>query len=431
MVSLKRPIHLALVALSLFGISFVQAATEADIQFDEGMRAFQAGDYVTAQAQFEALREAGLRSVSLDYNLGVSYYKLQQYTAAERAFKRVSEHKPMRAVGYYNIARVYTQLGATDTAQYWYQLAYENNDTEISKLARIQLDEISATPREPWWVSFGASMGFDDNLIDQSTGISITESSTFNELQYGLRGLLSGTEEYGVSLEINAYIVNYSDIDLYDYKLVQTSIKGLEKRGDWSIGAGIFIDQGHLGDTAYTQNSGLELIGRKRLGNQEKLDLRYRVSNINALDQLYEHLDGSQHQLEVVTRFPLRQVKWKLFYRFELNDRNDFKSGPVFTSYSPMRHEFQLSAIKSLSDNWKAGIEYGYRLSRYDDENKLSPGVHVLRDDTMYQLSMNAIKSIDEHWDLVLEYQYTNNSSNIDIFDYDRNRYQLSLFALF
>jgi tetratricopeptide (TPR) repeat protein len=73
-------------------VGMAQAADNADSSFKAGLKAFRSGDYQTALGHFEQARRQGLKRPALDYNLGVSYYKLKDYNRARDAFLRAASH---------------------------------------------------------------------------------------------------------------------------------------------------------------------------------------------------------------------------------------------------------------------------------------------------------------------------------------------------
>ena len=70
-------------------VAAVQAAGGEE-QFQAGLGAFRAGDYRQALVHFEQARHAGYDSATLDYNVGVSHYKLGDYQQARSALQRAT-----------------------------------------------------------------------------------------------------------------------------------------------------------------------------------------------------------------------------------------------------------------------------------------------------------------------------------------------------
>ena len=57
----------------------VQVVASAKTDFELGAKYFNEGDYNRAVIQFENAYKQGMRNVSLYYNLGSSYFKINNY----------------------------------------------------------------------------------------------------------------------------------------------------------------------------------------------------------------------------------------------------------------------------------------------------------------------------------------------------------------
>ena len=91
---------LFILLLSFFHIA-VFAADGAEGQQAE--QAYAGGDYATAAGIYEKMREEGMESAALYYNLGNCYYKLGENTQAILNYERALLLDPGDAMARYNL----------------------------------------------------------------------------------------------------------------------------------------------------------------------------------------------------------------------------------------------------------------------------------------------------------------------------------------
>ena len=81
-------------------------AAAGDADFDQGMAAFKKGDYESALQAFRAAGQKGLRSVELNYNLGVVNYKLGNLERAKLYFTRLRKFPRLSQLASYNLGLI-------------------------------------------------------------------------------------------------------------------------------------------------------------------------------------------------------------------------------------------------------------------------------------------------------------------------------------
>ena len=85
--------------------------------FDQGIAAFQAGDYGSALRSFLEAQRAGLDTPGLHYNLGATYYRLQRYSEAEREFQGLARSPAWTALASYNLGLIAQRMGRLELAK--------------------------------------------------------------------------------------------------------------------------------------------------------------------------------------------------------------------------------------------------------------------------------------------------------------------------
>ena len=167
---MRRLLTIALVlCLALSTAHAQEHTTEAKTLFRAGIQAFNAGDLDEARRLLESAVSKGLSSRSLNYNLGVVYYKLGLYEEAEQTFRTLIPTR-QKALAYYNIGLTALARENQDAATQAFQnvLASDPDDNLIS-LATRQLERLdptmhAASPRKRWAGLVSIGGGYEDNV---------------------------------------------------------------------------------------------------------------------------------------------------------------------------------------------------------------------------------------------------------------------------
>lgn len=85
---------------------------------EEGMEAYDKGDYQRALERFEAAKKQLPRSATVEYNRGAALFKLGRYDEAKEAFRHVAEvdQGSLRQKDYYNLGNAWAAMGNRDEA---------------------------------------------------------------------------------------------------------------------------------------------------------------------------------------------------------------------------------------------------------------------------------------------------------------------------
>ena len=107
-----------------------EALTEV---FAEGVAANRAGDFEQAIAKFEEVLRSMPACMDCQYNIGVASTRMEDYAAAEVAFRKVLDIRPDFAPGYYALAELYNR-----------QERFDEATTARSEATRIALEALAA-----------------------------------------------------------------------------------------------------------------------------------------------------------------------------------------------------------------------------------------------------------------------------------------------
>jgi len=121
--------------------SFAKSANE---YFSDGIAAFKQHRFNDAISHFKLAKNAGVKGTHLEYNMGVTYYKLEKYELAKKSFLVVAVDTKYQQVAHYNLGLVARRLKNYTNALVWFKKASASNDQKaISKLADNMIKKVS------------------------------------------------------------------------------------------------------------------------------------------------------------------------------------------------------------------------------------------------------------------------------------------------
>ena len=102
----------------------------------------------------------------------------------------------------------------------------------------------------------------------------------------------------------------------------------------------------------------------------------------------------------------------------------------ISASASPTRHSLLATVILPDVGGWRAEARGEYRVSRYNDPNRLNGGTLVVtRRDDRYGIAARANRRLSALWRVFADYSYYRNDSNLDIYDYGRQQLMVGVEA--
>lgn len=434
----------SLLAAILF--SLVLSVACGDEAYDQGIDAFNHGDYETAVTYFLAARPETGNSTNLYYNLGASYYKLARYPEAREAFLKVIADPEIAPLGYYNLALVDAQLNRSGQVAAWLQRTIESTDNPKLRALALTLLERYSTEREtaragvdlatasPWSGFIVGETGYDSNVVLLADNQTLSTSDqddyffdAFGYLQRRLRTRGAST----ISLEGSAYVIKYRDLNGYD--IDSLSLGGLLEKdiAGWSAAGRAQLVYSFLDGDEFTLEPRLRLSTSRWLETgRSRLRLRYEVSRINDLDPLYSYLSGWRHRSDARMSWLRGKRQLHLMYQLETNYREEL-STPLFTSYSPVRNSVRLEAEGAVGALFHAAVELRYSRSHYLNPNELADGSFLTRNDDQFMAIARLTHGFSGGNELSLEYRRTENRSNLDDYDYTQYIAMLGLLLPF
>lgn len=402
--------------------------------FKAGIQASATGDYSTALRHFKKAGQAGMDSVVLKYNMAVSYYRLQQYENARMIFSQLTSVSTFEQRAYFNLGLIANKQKDEPDAIRWFQRAYRDvSNKNIRLLAKEALRRLGAAPRkirhlDSGWAGFvSSSLASDSNvtLVNSDLQNVTNESDTVVDVSVSAGRWLKGDINNGVRMSLGANMQKYSKLSQSDYSQLNARMMRYDRLADWKIRIGGSWDEVYFNGSDYQRIVSSDVRSRKELSGNKQLQLRYKLSRIQATDSQFDYLDGWRQQLRAGLQKRYGKDRVRYYYQLELNNRKDSKGAvDPFISYSPTRHTLRVTGWWGLGNKWRARLDARYRYSRYnnDDERLVNAVIQTeRRTDNQVRLSAKISRKFARRWTVDGRYAYTKNDSGIDPRSYDRS----------
>ncbi len=412
-------------------------ATDA---FQAGMEAFERGDYAKALRSFREAEEQGVRTPQLRYNLGATHYRLGNYEQAVEAFRFLAENPDWRHLAFYNLGLIAEARGDRLAAVDYYSRAREvAGDSRTGQNAARKLEELGRKEPEPAtggkFTMISAAAGYDDNAVlapeKDFEGVS-EEGDVFAEVYALTNAFLSGNENNGLRLDMDAFTRQYATEDDYSFSSLSVGVSRHKKHSSWRSKLGLSLSADLAAGDLYALAPALELRGERSLGNY-RLELSDELSWIEGGSD-YDYVTGVKNQLTARLE---RNFTWGRVYaglRGEYNDREDLEEQGEFFSYSPLRGSIHSGVDCRLAPEWTLALYGQYRKSLYPDENRMQEDGAILeehREDDRIQVSVRGEHDVTSDLAVFAEYSRTDNDSNFSRYSYESSQIMLGLRHVF
>lgn len=411
-----------LTAIILLFSSELLASAESD--FKAGVEAFKAGNNAAAAQYFESAQKQGMDSVSLQYNLASSYYKLGRYEEAKKYFHQVNKTVEMRDLAEYNLGLIaIKEKDGTLARKYFNSVATMGKDTKLIKLSKKQLMALSK--KEDRWKSYIAShLGYDDNISSVSGDSVLDIADTFVDLFATVDLLLSGRRSDGWVANAYVFGINYVDTDSNDENQFTLGIKRAVLLADWDTSAHLSYTKSNYGKEDFQRITKLDLKGLKPITKRDRLYLRYQLEDIKSDNAIYDYLAGWRQRGRVEYRHFAKNNSTRLYYELELNNRGELVTPSYTYEYSPTRHTVRGVYTYITKNKWWLTGNLAYKYSDYNADT-------IDRVDNQWIIGLNADYYFNRSFKFTTRYQYIDNNSTIAQYIYDKSIIKAGVSILF
>jgi hypothetical protein len=398
------------------------AAADVPQAFEQGIKAFRAGDFPAALQAFLEARRAGLDTPGLRYDLGATYYRLQRYPEAEAEFQGLEGERAWAALALYNLGLIAQRTGREREAiEYFGRVQLTTNDPALRALAGTALARLGApSPRTSAVASLAG--GYDSNvaLTQDLTAAGIShQGDSFVEALASASHRIGGDAARATYAYGGLILRRYRDLTEFDATGARAGLSYETDSGRLQTSVGGNLDTVYVGGGSLSHGATLDAQARRRTDSG---DVRghYQYGYIRG-GAAYEYLDGWEQRFAADAGFALPRGVVRVGYELELNNRRDLQQGTDFSSASPTRNSLYVTAALGALAGWQTDVRGEYRVSRYNDPDVVG-GVEVRRKDDRAGFALRASRRLSGVWRAFFDYSYYRNQSTLDIYDY--NRYQ-------
>lgn len=402
------PMRLLALNIAMVLITNVAVAGNSTV-FEQGMKAFQAQDYPQAIQYFIRAIDQGDNPYVVNYNLGVSHYKLGQYQEAELAFSKALPSPKLKQIVEYNLGLVKLKQHLKREALEWFTKASRGiDDPKVAALANRMLAKYKVSKKRKNFIDGGiiAAYGYDSNVTQAATGTPSERSDHVLETYAYLNFLFRH-----VDLKFYYFNQDFSQLDSNDFTQLSAGLAFPFRAHKWRLTPSVHHARSELENMDYQTINDLRFDAKRFIGKGDYVRFRYRFSDIISDNPLYDYLDGSRHQLRADYFIITAYGRFRFRYEYEDNSRQN----SVSDNYSPRRNSLQIQLKNSLSTHFRMKNELLYRNSHYEET------AGFIREDYRRQYRFHLYAIPVRNFETGLRYTYTDNDSNDSLETFTRN----------
>jgi tetratricopeptide (TPR) repeat protein len=444
---------MALIAIFTATAPLAALAQADDPVLESARRLLAAGNAKQAYAELSAVENKLTGMPEFDYLLGVAALDSGKTEDAIIAFERVLALIPNHAGAQMDLARAYYAAGSFDLAEAAFLKLRESNPPPAAQIAINRYLEAIKTRKqqtEAGWAAYGElGLGYDSNITGVPQNFGAAAAQAFN---------LIGIEATGNSVKRSAGFAQGALGAEYHRPLTRgwSLFTGGELRGrlyqretDFNIASGELHVGGALnaGDNQYRvtasysafsqqgaapgdpqptndrRSGGVALDWRHGLDTRTQVGLGLQVSSIRFPENQVENFDQVFLSAAYLKSFERKGSPLLYLTAFVTEDRADreFDNGVSGTSTKSknlggLRSYLQYSITPKLQAYNGLGVIY-----RKDKEDFARSTQIARGKDTFLEASLGLSWQFRDKCTLRLQYAYSHNSSNIDIYDFNRS----------
>ncbi len=409
----------------------------------KAMQSYQNKNYKIALEEFLKIKSFS-DSAKVDYYIGRSYYELGDYEQALAAYERVAINEPNNKRVILETAQTYFMLGMYEEARTRFDIILADPTVpEIVKsniLAR--LNSIDSKTKKHF-TNFGLLLGYGfDTNINNTTGIgsysvyipqlgtnlNLTpeeeKDSTFQEIGTIFNHIYKHTENITLKNSVTFYTQSYTEENSKDLSLISLSTTPIYTVDKTNYMLTFGFDHIWYGDDAYLNNYYIA----PKISHLIKDNLIYEGSvKVTKKDFFEPNSDKNGVSYELSNKIMQQDNRYGIIgleailgtEKRTKDTRTDVAKDHLSIK---LNHTYKLYSNLSLNSN----ISYSDIKYKYTDINFLSK-----RDDEIYSFGVGLSYEYSKQTILGLSYNYTNQNSNHEPFDYDKQVVKTSLYYNF
>lgn len=393
-------------------------------------------------------------------NIAICHFKLQQWPQALSAFEILNENQQGVPLLAYYIAVIHKKLGNTEVAiSLFYDLLQNSDDDSVAVMAGKQLNVLSNISEVSSKNAVTDNQSSWQGMLDFQAGYDSNVSLPYDDEQQIPRGIgdqyvniLANTSWLSRNDFKNAWLVDltlfnstYHEASDYDVRFISLSARKFftpEKWQNTKIYVGVNYDSINLAGEDYLNNSAMTFGTSYQLTKQQRILAEFTLKNISEGSNDYSYLAGNSHKLKLTWRQASNNGYWKVGIITEQDKRDDkyvyltTEDGELtneiddFTNYSTDRFSLFTSRFWYYK-NWEVNASAKYRYSSYDAQNIIDGESVGFREDKLLLMILGGAYNINDDFSLSTEIEWSNNESNMNLYDYAQYTFSIGTTWLF
>ncbi|WP_111977912.1 tetratricopeptide repeat protein [Algibacillus agarilyticus] len=419
----------------------------------QGHSLFKAKDYSKALSFYLASQDLEPLDSTL-YNIGICHFKLKKWPQALSYFKQITIDEQSATVVTYNIAVTYKKLKKFSQAQQTFEhIILWAEDDKLINLASQQIkalkeqgnyqvsthSTLAQSNKLDWQALVNVSYGNDNNVLEPDEDSASNTSDQFIETL----ATASIMQKNNWSLDLLYYGNQYSQASDYDISLISLSgRKYFPLANKDKLYLELSADKINLAGQPYISNQKLSVGYKTKLNSSNTVKLSGYLKRVSDDDSAYHYIAGTSSRLAAKWWYGTGNAQWTFGAKFTADRRNDRLTETSFTSYSTNRLLISTGRAWQWGD-FHLGVNANYRMSEYIDTNSATftivdvtdTGIEesteyttsATRSDKRFYVSVDGEYEITPNWSITGEINRTDNSSNIDSYEYDQQNMMLGV----
>jgi tetratricopeptide (TPR) repeat protein len=403
------------------------------LQYDLAYLHYKMSKYSRAADLFAEIATEDPSNVLALYHAGICLYKQRDYQRALDYFLAAAQKSPtMKDNGYYYAGVCYWEMGKIDEAVEKFEYVRDHADSGLLRenalvwLGRIQKKEEKVV--KPYSLYFKAGIHHDDNIpldpVDGDVaGVTGDESGIVAKAYFSGKYNVVNRKDYQIGAGYSHYQTwhdGHDDLDEFDLIASIFKVYGKYRFQPFTLGLSYMPTYYWLDSDSYLRRH--EIKPEVTWKCHEKLSTRLSYSYYADERFDLDEKDGHTNEGFLDAYYSILGKTGYLFGGIGYEDRDARHPDQDYG-----RLKTKLGIMFGIPWDLKVTLTGRYYDKEYDHTDSL---FGKKREDSEYRGSVSISRKVFCDWlSAVAEYSYTENDSNIDAFEYDREVIGLSLTA--
>ncbi|MBN2121390.1 MAG: tetratricopeptide repeat protein [Candidatus Omnitrophica bacterium] len=392
---------------------------------------YQVGEYAEAQRWIVEAEKEGIRPAQTAFLKGLVLLKLEDASGAIASFEKAKElDNSMEQAANYQIG--VTHLKARDfryAREAFKAVVGLNPSSSMAEYANEYIDAIVKKEKalRPWKFSFGSCWQYDDNVVlkpsDQSLAANITGQEDSRQVYTGqIEYNHYFKDDFSLKGQYYFYYAKQNDLGFYD-----TISNTLVVQPSWNFEKSLLafpLSYNHtiINDTSYLSNPSASAIYNFMIADSNMGQVYLAYSNKDYLwSPSMPDEDRDSNEASSGLGWYFFFAKKKGFFNLRYGFNREWTEG---NNWEYFGNKINAALLIPLFEKLNLTISGGTFFQRFLSSHSI---FNVYRRDNVYTASSLIAYKFLEDSEIQVQYTYVRDSSNISIYDYDRNIYSIGV----